>query len=219
MIKFSLLLLFAIALVVSIASRKINKVKSKKKIQQVSIFDPISNFLLSQKINKIKKRKNLKKSKTVDDDDVDDKGEEIEYDLLEDVFSSSGGIVGNDRFSKALRADSGISYSPHASFHHHLLHPNTNISSFFMSFQTPNNRLVEGIQLAEKTWNHFRKNGITQDELEFTKISSMNRLLGVELTIFDKSNILQNEIRSNQIFEEFVNSYLQVFPSNCSMSF
>ena len=81
MIKFSLLLLLAIALVVSTASRKINKVKSKKKIQQVSIFDPISDFLLSQKINKIKKRKNLKKSKTVDDDDVDDKGEEIEYDF------------------------------------------------------------------------------------------------------------------------------------------
>ncbi|WP_397600364.1 M16 family metallopeptidase [Silvanigrella sp.] len=120
--------------------------------------------------------------------------ETIQFDILEDIFSSSGGIVGNDRFSKALRADSGISYSPHAYFNETILYPNTDIGMFSMTFQSPNERIAEAIQLATKTWDEFLKNGITQEELDNSRTSLINRMLASELTVFNRSDELMSQI-------------------------
>ena len=81
MIKLSLFILLVAAIALSIASRKMNKIKSKRKIQQVSIFDPISDFLLRHKVSKLKKRKNIKKGRTIDNEDDDDTQSDAEYDF------------------------------------------------------------------------------------------------------------------------------------------
>ena len=108
--------------------------------------------------------------------------------LLSNVFKSQApGIVGVDRFSTALRVDSGLSYSPYAYFSDDILYPNTNLASFDLFFQSPDERLFEAIDIAYKTWSDFINKGITQDELEKTRISLMNQMLAQEETIFDKS--------------------------------
>ncbi|NBO38281.1 insulinase family protein [bacterium] len=106
--------------------------------------------------------------------------------LLREVFSASGGVIGNDRFSKAMRADSGISYGPHASFDPESIEPNTNTGSWRLNFQSPNERLIEAVKLATKTWDSFTSKGITQEELENARISRINTTLATEQTVFDK---------------------------------
>ncbi len=120
--------------------------------------------------------------------------EMTQFDILEEIFSSNGGIVGNDRFSKVLRAESGISYSPHAFFNDSALYPNTDFGVYHLSFQSPNERLYEAIKLATKTWNEFIQNGITQEELDNTRTALMNRMLATELTVFNKADELMNQI-------------------------
>ncbi|MFZ9520048.1 MAG: M16 family metallopeptidase [Silvanigrellaceae bacterium] len=106
--------------------------------------------------------------------------------LLREVFSASGGVIGNDRFSKAMRADSGLSYSPSAAFDPEAIEPNTNAGVWRLSFQSPNERIVEAVKLAAKTWNTFASEGITQEELENARISRINTTLATEMTVFDK---------------------------------
>lgn len=113
--------------------------------------------------------------------------EKTQYALLQEIFSSSGGVVGNDRFSKALRADSGISYAPHAFWKEEPLYPNTNVSYFQMSFQSPNERLAEAVKLAQQTWDDFVQKGISMDELNAARSAMINRLLTTEWTVFDRS--------------------------------
>ena len=120
--------------------------------------------------------------------------ENVQIDILEEIFSSTGGIVGNDRFSKVLRAESGISYSPHAYFNESVIYPNTNFGMFNLTFQSANERIGEAIQLATKTWNEFVKNGITQEELDNTRTSLINRMLASELTVFNRSDELMRQI-------------------------
>ena len=107
--------------------------------------------------------------------------------LLSNVFSSQAGVVGSDRVSTALRVDSGLSYAPSAYFADDILYPNTNLGSFNIFFQSPDERLYEAIDIAYKTWSKFITKGITQDELEKTRVSLMNQMLAQEETIFDKS--------------------------------
>ncbi len=125
--------------------------------------------------------------------------EETQYALLSEIFSSSGGIVGNDRFSKAMRADSGISYSPHAYFNSNVLYPNTNLSAFYLNFQSPNERLVEAINLAKKTWETFATKGVGKEELDHSRIAMMNRVLASELTVFDKSEEIINQLVKGKV--------------------
>ena len=80
MVNFDLFLLLLVAIMLLVVSRKSSKVKSKNKIKQVSIFDPIADFLLRDKISKPKKLKNVKKGTTIDDDDKDIESE-VEYDF------------------------------------------------------------------------------------------------------------------------------------------
>ncbi len=120
--------------------------------------------------------------------------ESTQLDILEEIFSANGGIVGGDRFSKALRADSGISYSPHAYFNDSVLFPNTDVGMFNLSFQSPNERIAEAIQIATKTWNEFIKNGITQEELDNTRTALINRMLASELTVFNKADDIMGQI-------------------------
>lgn len=120
--------------------------------------------------------------------------EKTELQIISEIFSSNGGTVGNDRFSKVMRADSGISYSPRASFIPNLVYPNTNISAFYLNFQAPNERLAEAVGLAKKTWDTFVTKGITQDELDMARTSMMNRLLATEETLYDKNDSLMEEI-------------------------
>jgi predicted Zn-dependent peptidase len=106
--------------------------------------------------------------------------------LLREVFSSSGGVIGNDRFSKAMRGDSGISYGPYASFDPEAIEPNTNTGVWRMNFQSPNERLVEAVRLAWKTWDTFSSRGITQEELDNARVAKINTTLATEQTVFDK---------------------------------
>lgn len=106
--------------------------------------------------------------------------------VLREVFSSSGGVIGNDRFSKAMRADSGISYGPYASFYPEAIEPNTNTGVWRMNFQSPNERLVEAVKLAVGTWSKFVTQGISQEELDNARIARINTTLATEQTVFDK---------------------------------
>lgn len=124
--------------------------------------------------------------------------ERTRVDLLEEVFSSSGGVVGNDRFSKAMRADSGISYSSHAGFQARYVEPNTNVGAWVMDYQSPNERILESLRLARSTWETFRKDGITADELERARVSKMNMLLAREETIFDKASRFVDELTEDK---------------------
>lgn len=120
--------------------------------------------------------------------------ESSQFDIIGEVFSATGGIVGGDRFSKALRANSGISYSPRAYFNDTLLYPNTDVGMFNLNFQSPNERIAEAVKLATKTWNEFIHNGITQEELDNTRTALINRMLASELTIFNKADELMLQV-------------------------
>lgn len=119
--------------------------------------------------------------------------------LLTEIFSSTGGVVGNDRFSKAMRADSGFSYSAHASFNPDIIMPNTNVGSFIMNFQSPNEKVSDAVLLAKKTWDTFIKNGISAHELENTRNALMNSMLAREFTVFDKSDMFFAKIIRGKI--------------------
>ncbi|MEN9810993.1 MAG: hypothetical protein RLZZ488_2560 [Pseudomonadota bacterium] len=119
--------------------------------------------------------------------------------LLREVFSASGGVIGNDRFSKAMRADSGLSYSPNATFDPEAVEPNTNTAYWRLNFQSPNDRLVEAVKLATKTWNEFTSQGITQEELENARISRINTTLAAELTVFDKVEEFLDDLQSRTL--------------------
>lgn len=125
--------------------------------------------------------------------------EKSQYEILQEVFSSTGGVVGNDRFSKALRADSGISYSPHAYFIEDPIYPNTNVGVFHLFFQSPNERLAEAVTLAQKTWDIFLKEGVSEAELNSTRSSMINRLLATEFTVFDKADQIMSKIEQNKL--------------------
>lgn len=116
--------------------------------------------------------------------------------ILREVFSSSGGVIGNDRFSKAMRADSGISYGPYASFDPEAIEPNTNTGVWRMNFQSPNERLLEAVKLATKTWENFSGQGITQEELDNARISRINTTLATEQTVFDKVDDFLDDLQS-----------------------
>lgn len=120
--------------------------------------------------------------------------EEAHVELLQEVFSATGGVVGNDRFSKALRADSGLSYSAHAHADDELLRPNTNALSWNLGFQSPNDRVAEAVKLAHATWARFLKDGITAEELENARASKMNVLLATEETVFDRARELSRQL-------------------------
>jgi hypothetical protein len=107
-----------------------------------------------------------------------------------EILSASGGVVGTDRWSKAMRADSGLSYSASASFTENTLIPNTNIGIWRLFFQSPNNRIHEACLLAKKTWDDFVLKGVTADEVDGARTSEMNGILALENTIFDKADSL-----------------------------
>jgi predicted Zn-dependent peptidase len=119
--------------------------------------------------------------------------------LLKEVFSASGGVIGNDRFSKAMRADSGLSYSPNASFDPDVIEPNTNAGAWRLNFQSPNDRLVEAVQLATKTWDAFASKGISQEELENARIARINNTLASEITVFDKVEEFLDDLQSQTL--------------------
>ncbi len=125
--------------------------------------------------------------------------EKAQIKLLSEIYSSTGGVVGNDRFSKALRADSGLSYSPRAFFAQDIITPNTNVSAFIMRFQSPNDRTYDAISIAQKTWKHFLKKGITPTELTNTRTAVMNSMLANELTVFDKANFVFSKILAGKV--------------------
>lgn len=128
--------------------------------------------------------------------------EKVDIRIPEEVYSASAGVVGTDRFSKAMRADTGISYSPHANFEDNYVEPNTNVAFWTMDFTAQRERIGEGIQVAKKTWEHFCKEGINADELERARTSKMNALLAQEETTFDKANFLLRRLLENKIPED-----------------
>lgn len=120
--------------------------------------------------------------------------EEMQVEILGEIFSSKGGVVGNDRFTKALRADSGLSYSPSASFSGTVVSPNTNVGAFYLNFQSPNEKIAEAVNLAKKTWEKFVTKGVSQEELDNTRTAMMNRILASEYTVFNKMDLVMDQI-------------------------
>lgn len=116
--------------------------------------------------------------------------EEAHLALARDVFSSSAGAVGEDRFSGALRKRSGLSYSANARFDVDAVQPNTNVSSWNMVFQTPADKTADGLKLAWETWQDFRTKGITADEFRKTRIVLMNKMLASESPVLQKAALL-----------------------------
>jgi predicted Zn-dependent peptidase len=183
--------------------------KVKKLISQIPYLDPsIKTWLPSREIQE--KNSNLIRTEIITKPDMSQCNislryyfpklgklnsiESTQFEILEEIFSANGGIVGGDRFSKALRANSGISYSPHAYFNDSVLFPNTDVGMFSLSFQSPNERIAEAIQIATKTWNDFIKSGITQEELDNTRSALINRMLASELTVFNKADDIMGQI-------------------------
>lgn len=125
--------------------------------------------------------------------------EESALEIAQEVYSASGGVVGNDRFSKAMRADSGISYSAYSVYDSRYLDPNTNVGLWTMTYQSPNERITESIRLAKKTWEDFRAQGVTEEELERARTTRMNMILAREETIFDKSRYILNMLLRDKV--------------------
>ncbi|MBX9703667.1 MAG: hypothetical protein K2X39_05895, partial [Silvanigrellaceae bacterium] len=119
---------------------------------------------------------------------------ETRLNIAMDIFSASGGIVGGDRFSKALRADSGISYSPSAYFNPELTYPDIGVGVFNMSFQSNNERLIEAVKLAETTYQDFMTKGASVSEIQRASIALQNRTLASEQTIFDRAYSFINDL-------------------------
>lgn len=120
--------------------------------------------------------------------------EEVQLEILGEIFSSKGGVVGNDRFTRAMRADSGLSYSPSASFNAGVVSPNTNTGAFYLSFQSPNEKVAQAVTLAKKTWEKFVTKGVSQEELDNTRTAMMNRILASELTVFNKMDLVMDQV-------------------------
>lgn len=129
--------------------------------------------------------------------------ERAHFFLLGEIFSSTGGVVGNDRFSKALRADSGISYSPRSFFMDSFMEPNHGVATWNMHFQAPVERLAEGVKIAHETWSQFLKSGATAEELERTRIAKINQEINSEITVLDKASELWEAITNHKPIEIF----------------
>lgn len=125
--------------------------------------------------------------------------EKTQFYVLNEVYSSSVGVVGSSRFSKALRGDSGISYSPSAFMVPDAISPNTNVGQWRMEYQSPNERIAESVSLAQKTWNDFVTQGITKSELANSRIALMNAMLSEEKTIFNVSEQIQRSIGKDEV--------------------
>ncbi len=125
--------------------------------------------------------------------------EETQMKVLMDIFSSSGGVVGTDRFSKVMRAESGLSYAPHAYFRENIAWPNTNVSQFNLDFQSPNDKIFQAVVLAKSTWKHFLEKGVTKEEMESQRTAMMNRILGLELTVFDFANEILRQVTMDRM--------------------
>lgn len=125
--------------------------------------------------------------------------EKAQMAILTEIFSATGGVVGNDRFSKAMRADSGLSYSPHAYFNPDVILPNTNLSVFIMNFQSPNEKVFDAVMLAKNTWDTFVTKGISAHELDKTRSALMNSMLAHELTVFDKAAMFFGKINRGKV--------------------
>jgi predicted Zn-dependent peptidase len=120
--------------------------------------------------------------------------EETDVSIAEEVLSASGGVVGNDRWSKAMRADSGLSYSAQASFISSVLEPNTNTGMWRLIFQSPLDRADEACSLAKKTWDDYARGNVSNAELEMARVSGMNALLAREETVFDRAAKLESAL-------------------------
>ena len=125
--------------------------------------------------------------------------EETALAIARDVFSSSAGVVGEDRFSAALRKRSGLSYSAHAAFDANTTAPNTGTATWNMVFQTPEDRTAEGINLAWQTWQEFRTKGIQQDEFERSRIVLMNQMLSSENPILQKAAQMLQQLAVDRV--------------------
>jgi hypothetical protein len=120
--------------------------------------------------------------------------ERVDVSLVGDVLSSSGGVVGNDRWTRAMRAESGLSYSPSAHFVDELLEPNTNVAAWRLLFQSPLNRVEEACVLAKKTWDEFSTKGVLPHEHNKSRVIKMNGSLAGEATVFDRADALEQDI-------------------------
>ena len=80
--------------------------------------------------------------------------EKAQHLLLSEIYYSSLGGIGESRFTKALRTDSGIAYFPWSQFNLDYLYPNTNVGLWKMGFQAQNNRVFEGLRVMYDTWNN-----------------------------------------------------------------
>jgi len=119
--------------------------------------------------------------------------------LLSEIYYSTLGGIGESRFSKALRIDTGIAYFPWSQFNLDYLYPNTNVGLWKMGFQAQNNRVFEGLQVMYSTWKKIVDEGVSKGELDKSRISLINSNLTRETTVFLKMSYISSLISEGKL--------------------
>ncbi len=106
------------------------------------------------------------------------------FQIALEVFSSSAGAVGDSRFSKAMRKDSGLSYFAQARCH---LGANENQKVLCrLYFQSPTSESPRAIGLAQDAWNTWVDKGITEEEMENAIRTLTHSYFSWEKTLWEK---------------------------------
>lgn len=125
--------------------------------------------------------------------------EQVWMRFIQEVFCTQSGGISGSRFLEALRGDSGLSYSPSASFNSKYLDPNTSVGLWMLSFQSPNMKFPETLDLAWRTWKHFVDNGITEEELERVRTKTIHTHLAMETTVFSRMGMIATNVLEGYI--------------------
>jgi predicted Zn-dependent peptidase len=116
--------------------------------------------------------------------------------ISEAYYSAS---IGTDRFSKALRSDTGFSYSPYAFHDEDIFSRNSEGRIFSMSFESPNNKISETVFISLDTWKNFIDNGISENELNSSRNSLINQEMTKEYSILKTLDNMTYNIAENTI--------------------
>ncbi|KAB8040925.1 hypothetical protein GCL60_03055 [Silvanigrella paludirubra] len=118
-------------------------------------------------------------------------------DIISEVFYSES--IGMDRFTKALRRDSGFSYSPYAYYNENIFFKKSEGTVFSMEFESPNDKISNTVPISIDTFNNYIQNGMTSDELNTSRNSIINQEMTKEYSILKTFYSLSNSIGDNLI--------------------
>ena len=121
-------------------------------------------------------------------------------DIITEVYYSDS--IGADRFSKALRSETGFSYSPYAYYDEDIFYKGSEGRVFSMSYESPNEKVSDAVFKSIQTWDNFLEFGMSEFELNTSRNTLMNKQLTNEYSftkILDRMNrsIADNKIPNN----------------------